>query len=121
MHTILQRLQEIFSTDRIANSVAYFAPRFLIGLVVFLVFYLLYRILKFLLARVTRRARVEPTAATFLLMAVKYVVLIVGVVMALRELGLDGTTILEGLGILGLALGFPAQETPSNIIAGFFL
>ena len=74
MHTILQRLQEIFSRDRIANSVAHFAPRFVIGLIVFLVFYLLYRVLNFLLARVTRRAQVEPTAATFLLMAVKYVV-----------------------------------------------
>lgn len=121
MHTILQRLQEIFSTDRIANSLAHFAPRFVIGLIVFLFFYLLYRILNFLLARVTRRAQVEPTAATFLLMAVKYVVLIVGLVMALEELGLDVTTILEGLGIVGLALGFAAKDTLSNIIAGFFL
>jgi len=121
MHTILQRLQEIFSADRIANSVAHFAPRFVIGLIVFLVFYLLYRVLNFLLARVTRRAQVEPTAATFLLMAVKYVVLIVGLVMALEELGLDVTTILEGLGIVGLALGFAAKDTLSNIIAGFFL
>src|SRR5260370_28575292 len=121
MHTVLQRLQEIFSTDRIANSVAHFAPRFVIGLIVFLVFYLVYRVLDFLLARVTRRARVEPTAATFLLMAVKYVVLIVGLVMALEELGLDVTTILEGLGIVGLALGFAAKDTLSNIIAGFFL
>src|SRR5260370_33915419 len=95
MRTILQRLQEIFSTDRIANSLAHFAPRFVIGLIVFLVFYLLYRVLNFLLARVTRRAQVEPTAATFLLMAVKYVVLIVGLVMALEELGLDVTTILR--------------------------
>ncbi len=121
MYTVLQRLQEIFSTDRIANSVAHFTPRFVIGLIVFLFFYLLYRVLNFLLARMTRRARVEPTAATFLLMAVKYVVLIVGLVMALEELGLDVTTILEGLGIVGLALGFAAKDTLSNIIAGFFL
>src|SRR6266403_614797 len=121
MRTILQRLQEIFSADRIANSVAHFAPRFIIALAVFLVFYLLYRVLNFLLARVTRRAGVEPTAATFLLVAVRYVVLIVGVVLALEELGLDVTTILEGLGIVGLALGFAAKDTLSNIIAGFFL
>src|SRR6266852_6221433 len=121
MYTVLQRLQEIFSTDRIANSVTYFAPRFVIALIVFLFFYLLYRVLNFLLARVTRRARVEPTAATFLLMAVKYVVLIVGVVMALEELGLDVTTLLEGLGVIGLALGFAAKDALSNIIAGFFL
>jgi small conductance mechanosensitive channel len=121
MQTILQRLQQIFSADRIANSVAHFAPRLVIALVVFLAFYLLYRVLKLVLARVTRRAGVEPTAATFLLMALKYVVLIAGVVMALQELGLNVTTILEGLGIIGLALGFAAKDTLSNIIAGFFL
>ena len=121
MHKILERLQEIFNADRIANAAAHFIPRLIIALAVFLVFYLLYRVLNFLLARVTRRAGVEPTAATFLLVAVRYVVLIVGVVMALEELGLDVTTILEGLGIVGLALGFAAKDTLSNIIAGFFL
>src|SRR5260370_39952836 len=100
MRTILQRLQEIFSTDRIANSVAHFAPRFVIGLIVFLFFYLLYRVLNFLLARMTRRARVELTAATFLLMAVKYGVLIFGVVMALEEHDLGVTTHSAGLGIV---------------------
>ena len=121
MHKILERLQEIFNADRIANAAANLIPRLIIALAVFLVFYLLYRVLNFLLARVTRRAAVEPTAATFLLVAVRYVVLIVGVVMALEELGLDVTTILEGLGIVGLALGFAAKDTLSNIIAGFFL
>jgi len=121
MHKILERLQEIFNADRIANAAAHLIPRLIIALAVFLVFYLLYRVLNFLLARVTRRAGVEPTAATFLLGAVRYVVLIVGVVLALEELGLDVTTILEGLGIVGLALGFAAKDTLSNIIAGFFL
>jgi len=121
MHKILERLQEIFNADRIANAAAHLIPRLIIALAVFLVFYLLYRVLNFLLARVTRRAGVEPTAATFLLVAVRYVVLIVGVVLALEELGLDVTTILEGLGIVGLALGFAAKDTLSNIIAGFFL
>lgn len=121
MRTILERLQQIFSADRMADALAHFAPRLVIALIVFLAFYLLYRVLKLVLARVTRRARVEPTAVTFLLMALKYIVLIAGVVMALQELGLDVTTILEGLGIAGLALGFAAKDTLSNIIAGFFL
>src|SRR3989475_6103709 len=121
MNIILERLREIFSADRIANSMAHFMPRLVIAIIIFAFFYLAYRLLRFLLARVTRRAKVEPTAATFLLMAVKYAVLIVGLVMALEELGLDVTTILEGLGIVGWALCFAAKDTLSNIIAGFFL
>src|SRR5258708_15034014 len=103
MRTILQRLQEIFSTDRIANAVAHFAPRFVIGLIVFLFFYLLYRVLNFLLARMTRRARVEPTAATFFLLAVKNAGLIVGLGMAFEESALDVTTLPGGLCSAGLA------------------
>ncbi len=121
MQQILERLREIFSVNRIANSIAHFTPRLLIALIIFAFFYLCYRLLRFLLARVTRRAGVEPTATTFLLVALKYVVLIVGLVMALEELGLDVTTILEGIGIIGIALGFAAKDTLSNIIAGFFL
>jgi len=121
MNIILERLREIFSADRIGSSIAHFAPRLVIALVIFAFFYLSYRLLRFVLARVTRRAKVEPTAATFLLMTLKYVVLIAGLVMALEELGLDVTTILEGLGIVGIALGFAAKDTLSNIIAGFFL
>jgi len=121
MNIILERLREIFSADRIANSMAHFMPRLVIAIIIFAFFYLCYRLLRFVLARVTRRAKVEPTAATFLLMALKYVVLIAGLVMALEELGLDVTTILEGIGIIGIALGFAAKDTLSNIIAGFFL
>ena len=121
MNIILERLREIFSADRIGSSIAHFAPRLVIALVIFAFFYLSYRLLRFVLARVTRRAKVEPTAATFLLMTLKYVVLIAGLVMALEELGLDVTTILEGIGIIGIALGFAAKDTLSNIIAGFFL
>ena len=121
MNIILERLREIFSADRIGSSIAHFAPRLVIALVIFAFFYLSYRLLRFVLARVTRRAKVEPTAATFLLMTLKYVVLIAGLVMALEELGLDVTTILEGIGIIGIALGFAVKDTLSNIIAGFFL
>ena len=121
MNIILERLREIFSADRIANSMAHFMPRLVIAIIIFAFFYLCYRLLRFVLARVARRAKVEPTAATFLLMALKYVVLIAGLVMALEELGLDVTTILEGIGIIGIALGFAAKDTLSNIIAGFFL
>src|SRR5882724_5718700 len=121
MQTILARLREIFSAERILNSLTQFAPRLVIALVIFALFYLGYRVLKFVLARVARRTGAEPTAATFLLTILKYVVLIIGLVMALEELGLGITTILEGLGIIGIALGFAAKDTLSNIIAGFFL
>src|SRR5258708_13132532 len=121
MSGIIEGFREVLRVVGIVNSISQFVPRLVIALVIFAFFYLCYRLLRFVLARVTRRAGVEPTAATFLLMALKYVVLITGLVMALEELGLDVTTILEGIGIVGIALGFSPKTTLSNIIAGFFL
>src|SRR5207253_11340869 len=100
----------VLRAGRYGYFIAHFSPRLLLSLVLFALLYLSYRLLRFLLARVTRRAKVEPTAATFLLMTLKYVVLIAGLVMALEELGLDVTTILEGIGIIGIALGFAAKD-----------
>jgi len=44
-----------------------------------------------------------------------------GIVLALEQLGLDLTAVIAGAGVLGLALGFGAQELVKDVIAGFFL
>lgn len=43
------------------------------------------------------------------------------VIMALGQLGLDITPILAGAGIIGLAVGFGAQNLVRDVISGFFL
>jgi len=44
-----------------------------------------------------------------------------GVVLALAQLGLDVTAVIAGAGVLGLAIGFGAQELIKDVIGGFFL
>ncbi|MCW9089656.1 MAG: mechanosensitive ion channel family protein, partial [Gammaproteobacteria bacterium] len=46
---------------------------------------------------------------------------VVGLLIILRELGLDITPILASAGILGLAVGFGAQNLVRDVISGFFL
>ena len=46
---------------------------------------------------------------------------IVGIVMSLDQIGLDITPILAGAGIVGLAVGFGAQNLVRDIINGFFV
>lgn len=65
--------------------------------------------------------KLERTVTGFLLMAVKYVVLIFGAITALQQIGINLTAIIGGLGIAGLALGFAAKDVLSNVIAGIFL
>jgi small conductance mechanosensitive channel len=45
----------------------------------------------------------------------------VAIVMALREIGFDITPILAGAGVLGLAVGFGAQNLVRDVISGFFM
>jgi MscS family membrane protein len=49
------------------------------------------------------------------------VMLILGGVMALGQLGVDVAAALAGIGVLGLSGGFAAQDSLSNVIAGFLI
>jgi small conductance mechanosensitive channel len=47
--------------------------------------------------------------------------LIIGLVMAASQLGFNVSALLAGVGVAGIALGFAAQETVANMIAGFLI
>ena len=54
-------------------------------------------------------------------MGLKYTVMIFAVITALDQIGYDITSLIAGLGIAGIALGFAAKDTLSNIVAGIFI
>ncbi|HEY3886717.1 MAG TPA: mechanosensitive ion channel family protein [Vicinamibacterales bacterium] len=49
------------------------------------------------------------------------VVLVIAALMLLREFGVDTSPALTGAGVIGVALGFGAQNLIKDVIAGFFL
>jgi len=51
----------------------------------------------------------------------KYSIYFIGGVMILEELGVSTTSILAGAGVLGLAVGFGAQNLVRDVITGFFI
>lgn len=64
-----------------------------------------------------RRLTIAPLIKNFL----KYVVYLATVVAALGVIGIDPTPILAGAGILGLAIGFGAQNLVEDIVSGLFI
>jgi small conductance mechanosensitive channel len=46
-------------------------------------------------------------------------VIIVGLILVLGQLGINVTAAIAGVGVLGLAVGFAAQQTLANIFSGF--
>lgn len=97
-------------------------PRLLAAVVVFLAFYLLLRVVQPGLRAILRRADFAPALIHLLVDGVvRGVVLVLGLVMAASQLGINIAAALAGLGVLGIAVGFAAQETIANMIAGFLI
>ena len=97
-----------------------FVPSLIAALIVWFVFLGLHRGLRALLARILAR-RLEPSFVALLLDVFRYAFLSLGLVMSAAQIGIDVTSLLAGLGVAGVALGFAAKETLSNVIAGFVI
>jgi small-conductance mechanosensitive channel len=69
--------------------------------------------------RVFARSQVSPEAVDLVISVVRAALLTLGVVEALAAIGLNLGGVIAGLGIVGLAFGFAAQDTLANLIAGF--
>lgn len=71
--------------------------------------------------RMTRHLPPDATLQTFIGSAVRYVVIIVGLVAVLQQLGVKTTSILAVLGAASLAVGLALQGALSNVAAGVMI
>ena len=85
------------------------------------VLWVLYTILKLILANVGKKSNRTRTITSLVLGSLKYLVVIIGVVWGLSILGVNSTAVLAGVGIIGLVLGFGAQSLIEDIITGIFI
>jgi len=67
--------------------------------------------------------RVDHTISGFLSRLISLFTIVIGVMVVLSILNLTGTvtSILAGLGIIGLALGFAFQDTAANFMSGIYI
>jgi small-conductance mechanosensitive channel len=76
------------------------------------------------ITRAGSNVELEKRAATLggiFRITVDLVIWIVAIIMGLREVGFDITPILAGAGVVGLAIGFGAQNLVRDVISGVFL
>lgn len=89
------------------------------------------RLLQHMQQQLTKKAQVEgeppsesakrvETLTRLVRQAVNLILLITVFLVVLRELGVNIAPILAGAGILGLAVGFGAQNLVRDVISGFF-
>ena len=68
-----------------------------------------------------RSIRLDPTMRTPIVAIVKYLIVIMTLIIALGQMGVQMTSLLAVLGAAGLAVGLALQGTLSNIAAGIML
>lgn len=84
--------------------------------------YIVYKATAGLLKSLLARSNVQNAFSRLLIDNVyKFVIAVFALILAAGQLGINITAPLAGLGILGLAVGFAAQDSLSNIIAGFLI
>jgi len=98
-------------------------PNIALAVAVLLVFWILARIVDRTLRRVMKRLSIGHEIIDLTAVGVYLVIILAGVFVGLDVLGLDKTvtSLLAGVGILGLALGLAFQSTGENYVAGIYL
>lgn len=118
---VFTRIAAQFQPEVLGESLAGFMANMLVAIVIFLAFYLLWRLLNLSLNSVIKKSGVDATSASFLKTALKFAVLTLGVVQALAAAGINTGAVLTSLGIAGLTIGFAARDALSNLISGLLI
>ncbi|MEO6446690.1 MAG: mechanosensitive ion channel family protein [Gemmatimonadaceae bacterium] len=108
--------------ERVRAAVLAVLPRLGAAIVVLVAFWLVLRMTVPLLRGALTRARFAPALVSMLVDGVyKGSIITISLITAASQLGLNVSAALAGLGVAGIALGFAAQETVANMIAGFLV
>lgn len=99
-----------------------FLPRLLAAALILFLFWLAYRTTRRTLRAVMHRAHFEDGLIELLVEGIyRAAVVIVAVVIAAGQVGINILPALAGLGVVGIALGFAAQDSVANMISGFLI
>jgi len=119
--SIVNRLQEIFDPQDLGEQMAEGLTNVVVGLAVFLAFYLFWRLLRLIMRRTLRDSALDETTYSFVETAVQFTILTIGVVSALDSVGINTGALLASLGIVGVTIGFAARDSLSNFISGIII
>lgn len=114
-------LNELFSYKYLsAEHWTTIAPAIVAGLVISILFLVIYHVIARLLDNALEKTHLAPALRQIIVHSlVKWLVIILAAISILNQFGVNVTAALAGLGIAGIALGFAAKESLANILSGF--
>jgi len=98
-------------------------PNFFVAILILFVFFLLAKLAKNIVNRISSRLTVNQSVKDLISSMTYLLILLLGLFIALGVLNLDKTvtSLLAGAGVLGLAIGFAAQEIAANFFSGVII
>ena len=98
-------------------------PNFVLAVILVICTIFIAKTIKRLSARYIHKIGTNETISRFLSQLIFIAILVLGIMLALSAMDLTKTvsSILAGLGIIGLALGFAFQDTAANFISGVYI
>ena len=118
----MDSIQDLIDVRELMTTVVAFVPKLGAALLVLLVFWLIFRFSRPALRAVLQKADFHEALIQLMVDNLyRYAVMIVGLVMAADQLGINVAAALAGLGVAGLALGFAAQDSVANVISGILI
>lgn len=116
------QMQQFFHVNEIVNYVKEpeHIVKFATGVIAILIFWIVYRIIRMIIKKGASR-KFEPATVKTLSKTISYVFYVLIVMYVLGLFGINLTAIWGAAGIAGVAIGFAAQTTVSNLISGFFI
>lgn len=112
-------VQAAFS--RLAESAITIVPRVLAALLVIGLFWLLASGVRWLLRVIFRRVVEDRTVENLIKQIAYYAIWALGLMLAVDALGFQPQTVVTGLGLTGLALGFALKDIISNFVSGLLI
>jgi small conductance mechanosensitive channel len=115
-------LREWIDVRAIGTSLVAFLPRLLAAVLILFAFWLAYRATRPPLRELLRRGRLDHALITLLVDNIyRLSLLVVAIVIAAGQVGINILPALAGIGVAGIALGFAAQDSVANVISGFLI
>jgi small conductance mechanosensitive channel len=112
-------LLHYINLEHLATSAAEFIPHLGAAIAVLIVVWLIYRVTAAGLQKMMQHAGMQPAIVNLLVRNFYRLLLMsFGAVMAAGQLGINVGAAVAGLGVAGIAIGFAAQDTLANTIAG---
>lgn len=98
-----------------------FIPFLIVSLLIFVLSLYLAGLMSRGVRRLLERRKVDQELTLLLSQVTRWALIVVGVALALEQIGFDLTAFLAGLGILGFTVGFALQDVSKNFVAGVLL